>query len=259
MLKKGFDSLKKLNDAFQQTDKKSLKEMEAERKRKRNILTWSIIGVIFVTGGIFSAISDCQRVNEEEAKSSDAYIAAVEANDYSKAHEILNNLQSDYIKRVNAGSWHYKKEDAQKFWNAANYIYKAEMQYLLPMDDSEADKRLLFTLDNFTPLGEKPKAGAEYDLRAHNQNYGAWDAYIDYVTGFNTLCTEMVRIALRYDNVDFAKQVIFSMKENYIEKEVGDQIWIFTTNNDAINDAKKLINEYLERNGESPAYTITVD
>lgn len=269
MFKKGLEALKELNNYVQQTDNNDKKDKEREdrereereRKRKRNTLIWCIVGVLLLISGISNSITECKREKKEEenakieeSKSANAYIAAVDSNNYKHAHEILNKLQADYIKRINNRGNSYDASDAREFWNAANYIYKAEMQYLLPMKDPEADQRLLYSLDNFTPVGEKPKLNFEYDKEVTDL-----DMYINFVTGFNTLCTEMVRIALRYNNVDFAKNVIFSMKENYIKNEVEGKHWMFIANNDAINDAKKLVNEYLENKGENAAYTITED
>ena len=198
-----------------------------------------IVGIILIAG-ISSEISSCSRKGEQKNKSVDSYIEAVQNENFTEAHQILNNLLADYIRK--SDTWDVE-EYGNKFWNAANYIYKAEMQYLLPQNDPEAEKRLLYTLDDFTPIGEAPEADHVYGLSEHNGHYKEFMAYINFATGYNKLCLEMIKIALRNDKVDFAEDVLNSMKTNYHKSEEHSN-YTYTINDRAKEEGRKMISVY---------------
>lgn len=198
-----------------------------------------IVGVVLLVG-IFSELSSCSGNGQAKKKSTDSYIEAVENEDFTEAHNILNNLLADYIRY--SDDWDVDKY-GNKFWNAANYIYKAEMQYLLPQNDPEAEKRLLYTIDDFTPIGEAPEADHVYGLSEHNGHYKEFKAYINFATGYNKLCLEMIKIALRNNKVDFAEDVLNSMKTNYHKSEQNSN-YTYTINDRAKEEGKKMISDY---------------
>ena len=203
----------------------------------KKILYIAFLSVAAVLQGCFGSNSN------EIDTSADAYVKAVAQNDYQQAHVILDKLQANYLQYWNG---YYGEKEADKFWNAANYIYKAEMQYLLPQNDPEAERRLLYTIDDFTPIGEAHDADYVYGLREHNDKYESFEGYITYASGYNKLCIEMIRVALRNGKVDFAKEVLFSMKDNYHQnKGKGDTYtYIYSLNNSAKEEAQKLIDDY---------------
>lgn len=198
-----------------------------------------IVGVVLLVG-IISELSSCSGNGQAKKKSTDSYIEAVENEDFTEAHNILNNLLADYIRY--SDDWDVDKY-GNKFWNAANYIYKAEMQYLLPQNDPEAEKRLLYTIDDFTPIGEAPEADHVYGLSEHNGHYKEFKAYINFATGYNKLCLEMIKIALRNNKVDFAEDVLNSMKTNYHKSEQNSN-YTYTINDRAKEEGKKMISDY---------------
>lgn len=198
-----------------------------------------IVGIILLVG-IFSEISSCSDKGQVKKKSTDSYIEAVQNENFTEAHQILNNLLADYISM--SDNYNVDKY-GNKFWNAANYIYKAEMQYLLPQNDPEADKRLLYTLDDFTPIGEAPEADHVYGLSEHNDHCKEFEAYINFATGYNKLCLEMIKIALRNDKVDFAEDVLNSMKTNYHKSEEHYN-YTYTINDRAKEEGRKMISVY---------------
>ncbi|MCH5227749.1 MAG: hypothetical protein J1F16_08065 [Muribaculaceae bacterium] len=213
----------------------------------KDLLTnkWTYIIGIIVILAVIGGINDCSDSKKREAKSADAYITAVAENDYTQAHLILNKLQADYLQYPD------NKSKSETFWNAANYIYKAEMQYLLPQNDREADRRLLYTLDDFTPIGVSPEADYEYSGSEYYDNNKKFEAYMRYASGYNKLCLEMIRVALRNNNLEFAKEVLSSMKDNFHQNTEKDEkntyTYTYTLNEQAQNEAKKLIQDYENR------------
>ena len=201
---------------------------------------WIYIVWIIVILAIAGSISDCSDSKKTEFASIDAYIMAVDNKDYEQAHKILNKLKASYLQ--------YWKDDrrANEFWTAANYIYKAEMQCLLLQNDSGTNRRILYVLDNFTPIGEAPEAGYAYTLSEHNGHYEEFDAYINFATGYNKLCLEIIRIALRNNNLELAKSVSSSMKDNYHEERSDiDKTYTYILNRRAKEEGQKLIEDYV--------------
>ena len=210
------------------------------------------IYIVLVTLAIADSISDRSDSKKTEFASIDACIMAVDNKDYEQAHEILNKLKASYLQ--------YWKDErrANEFWTAANYIYKAEMQCLLLQNDSGTNRRFLYILDNFTPIGEAPEAGYAYTLSEHNGHYEEFNAYINFATGYNKLCLEMIRIALRNHNLELAKSVLSSVKDNYHkERSDIDKTYTYILNRRAKEEGQKLIEDDLmykcnDKNGDNP-------
>ena len=86
------------------------------------------------------------------------YVAAIRDNDFELAHEILDDLYVDLIKSNSNNSLNADKY-SERYWAAADHIYKAEMNYLLSENDPEANKRMIYTLANMNIVGDVVKDG----------------------------------------------------------------------------------------------------
>ena len=169
------------------------------------------------------------------------YINAVNEEDYNKAHEILDNLYAEYMEYPNS------KKRAQKYWTAADYIYKAEMQWLLPQNDIEADQRLIYTLDAMNPPGIEPVGNYRYGLTEHNQKYEKFNSYCLFAEEFNKLCLELIKIALRNDNVSLAETTLGMMKVRYTKINEEDT-YLYEPNDADKLRAQELITQYKNKN-----------
>ena len=185
----------------------------------------------------------------------ESYIKAVKDNDYKLAHDILEHLYGRYLAHHND----YKaKEWRDRYWTAAMHIYKDEMQWLLPQNDQEANRRFIYTLQSMNPIGEKPQPNQEYAGGSDSSGPDAWSPqlnYMIYVNEVNKIYLEAVKISLIYDNLDVAQTVYKFMRPGIswecsfdAKNTMKDYKFIYNENNDVKNEAKQLIDEYLKNN-----------
>lgn len=196
---------------------------------------WIIVAIIAI-----GAILDQCSSNHDE-NSPKEYIKAVNDNDFEKAHDILDNLYANYLQNPDG------ETSTQRYWTAAEYIYKAEMQWLLPQHDAEADRRLIFTLDAFNPVGLEPVGNYNYGLTEHNTKYQQFNSYCRFAEEYNKLCIELIKISLRNENLSLAELTFNTMKNCYIRENV-DKIYTYIPNNSDKERALQLINNYKEDN-----------
>ena len=195
------------------------------------------IGIIICLLIVGAIIDNCSY----SSSSPKVYIEAVNHNDFEKAHQILDDLYADYLQYPNG------ETSAQNYWTAAEYIYKAEMQWLLPQHDSEADRRLIYTLDAFNPVGLEPVGNYNYGLSEYNNKYKQFSGYCRFAEEYNKLCIELIKISLRNDNLSLAELTLSTMKNCYIKVNSGD-IYTYVPNNADKERAKELINIYKNEN-----------
>lgn len=196
---------------------------------------WIIITVI----GVGTLVNYCSCSHDENVPKE--YINAVNHNDFEKAHKILDNLYANYLEYPNGES------STQNYWTAAEYIYKAEMQWLLPQHDVEADRRLIYTLDAFNPVGLEPVGNYVYGLSEHNNKYKRFNGYCRFAEEYNKLCIELIKISLRNDNLSLAELTLSTMKNCYI-KERDNNNYTYVPNYADSDRAKELINNYKLQN-----------
>lgn len=196
---------------------------------------WIIVAII----AIGAIMDQCSCSHDENSPK--AYINAVNDNDFKKAHKILDNLYANYLQYPNG------ETSSQRYWTAAEYIYKAEMQWLLPQHDSEADRRLIYTLDAFNPVGLEPAGNYTYGLSEHNNKYKQFRGYCRFAEEYNKLCIELIKISLRNDNLSLAELTFSTMKNCYI-KENYDYTYEYVPNNSDRERALQLIDNFKNEN-----------
>ena len=195
-----------------------------------------IIVAILAVGAI---MDQCSCSHDENSPKE--YIKAVNDNDFEKAHKILDNLYANYLQYPD------NEISAQRYWTAAEYIYKAEMQWLLPQHDSEADRRMIYTLDAFTPVGLEPVGNYNYDYSEYKDKYTQFNGYCRFAEEYNKLCIELIKISLRNENLSLAELTYRTMKNCYI-KEHSDASYKYVPNNTDKDRVLTLINNYKEEN-----------
>ena len=198
---------------------------------------WVLIIVVIIAIGVI--LDQCSSKHNENSPKE--YINAINDHDFEKAHHILDNLYANYLQYPNG------EATAQRYWTAAEYIYKAEMQWLLPQHDTEADRRLIYTLDAFNPVGLEPVGNYNYGLTEHNKKYQQFNGYCRFAEEYNKLCIELIKISLRNENLSLAELTYSTMKNCYIRENV-DNTYTYIPNNADKERAKELINNYKNEN-----------
>lgn len=197
----------------------------------KNLL--QLIAVLLLCSLAAPAFVSCSDRNEYDHPS--AYLEAIDNNDFEKAHKVLTHLYGKYINAYNKDLYN-KKECSRAYWTAAEHVYKAEMQWLLPQNDAEANRRLIYTLDEMNATGSEPIPGHPYDYSDKKSG----EAYMEFIDQYNKICLEIVKIAVHNGNLEMARQAIDMIKTGYTMKESGDK-YIFTPNNMALERAQALI------------------
>lgn len=188
--------------------------------------------IIFIT--VLSVLIMTACGSDKNYDHPDAYLEAIDNNDFEEAHKVLTHLYGKYIDAYNKDSYNLDRA-SQAYWSAADHIYKAEMQWLLPQRDPEANRRLIYTLDDMNPVGMEPVVGKMYGYRQMKQA----EVYVDFVNHYNRLCMEMLRIAIHNDNREMADKLVMMFKKSYIRKESGSEYY-FTAETSAMEEAKTL-------------------
>lgn len=194
---------------------------------------WVWIILLIITIGAITEQCSCGH----DENSAQEYINAINENDFEKAHKILDNLYANYLQYPDGIT------SVQNYWTAAEYIYKAEMQWLLPQHDPEADQRLIYTLDAFNPVGLEPLGDYNYGVSEHSDKYQQFSDYCRFAEEYNKLCIELIRISLRNENLSLAELTFSTMKNCYI-KEYVDDSYKYVPNNSDKERALQLINNY---------------
>lgn len=164
----------------------------------------------------FSVCScSCSGGKKQESSKPRTYVEAVSVNDYVTAHKILDAYLQKAIDG-NAQGYSFNYEYIEKFWGAADHIYKSEMMYLIEMNDQAANKRLINTLAMMNVIGNKPLVNESYSRFTKEYNY-----YL-FVSRYNLLCDEILNISFLNNNREMARQVLMMYKEDAISrKKVG--------------------------------------
>ena len=151
-----------------------------------------------------------------------SYRDAVKVGDFEAAYDSLNNYHKTYIYYqakngiLNRSS---RKYSESRYYEAFDYIYKAEVRHILTqMDGREAIDKIFFLLDEIPIEGERsPQGLCDYNLVCR----GDWgdegiplDAYIVWTQHFNDLCMSILNLAINRKNKDLARQILVHFVDN---------------------------------------------
>lgn len=151
-----------------------------------------------------------------------SYRDAVKVGDFDAAYDSLNIYHKNYIFYQAKNGIIYRnarKYSESRYYEAFDYIYKAEVRHILTqMDGREAIDKIFFLLDEIPIEGERsPQGLCEYDLVCR----GDWgdegiplDAYIVWTQHFNDLCMSILNLAINRKNKDLARQILVHFVEN---------------------------------------------
>lgn len=163
--------------------------------------------------------SEKEQLKEGEELS---YRKAVKEANFEEAYDILAELRSQYSAMCSKDgilNRDERKEAELKFYDAFDYIYKGEVQYILSeFNAQESTDKILFLLEEVPVIGEKfPEGLCDYDVVCR----GDWgdegiplDAYIVWTQHYNRLCNTILALAINRKNKELAKQVLSRFVEN---------------------------------------------
>lgn len=121
------------------------------------------------------------------------YVAAVSNDDFNAAYEIVDYFYQEYRD--------CPSECDEDYWMAVKHVMKAEAQLIAPDNNTSNNQRLVYKLTEISPVGKKPKSGD----RVHDTS--PYKCYVNFVEQYNSLCDEILSVAITYLNRDLAEKI----------------------------------------------------
>lgn len=160
-----------------------------------------------------------------DGKTYESYQSACNAGDFDAAREILAKMKKEYedFKKNNkmfksnfiTGYRDYSNENkynamVQSYMEAENYVFNAEILYLISQNSEEATNRLFFLLSEYQLSGLPPSPSGEYK----GNDYDKVKEYIASVARYNGHCNNALDLAISQGYQSLAKRIIHLFKQN---------------------------------------------
>ena len=200
-------------------------------KKNYSLAIYCLIMCVLVACGN-SSDSTSSNSSNDSSKYRD-YRDGVKDLDFESARDTLNTYRMEYLKFQSKNGIIHKderKEAELKYYNAFDYIYKMETQYLLSeFEGDECKDKIMFLLEEIPIEGEKcPEGLCDYDIACR----GTWgdegiplDAYIVWTQHFNRLCSNILSLSINRKNQKLAKLILQNFVEN-VEVTAGGDVKI---------------------------------
>ena len=190
---------------------------------KKYLVLVAIIGVGVAT------LCSCGNSNKVE-KYKD-YRDAVKALNFEAAHDSMNTFHERYLEELSSiMSRSDRKEAEGKYYGAFDYIYKAEILYLLSeLNGDEFIDKVTFLLEEIPVEGEKfPEGLCTFGIAMRGNDLAGvgipLDAYIVWTQHFNRLCDYILSLAINRNNQDIAKMILLKYVDNVMATPGGDGV-----------------------------------
>jgi hypothetical protein len=215
--------------------------------------------LLFVTCGIFS-LSSCSCGSSRFEN----YQDAVNAGDFTAAYLILDEYHKEYFDAIagvqgyHSSPWsvingdgsaeHEKFAEARaKYWDAFDYIYKAEIrQIITSIEGQDACDKIVFLLDEIPVDGKKYQPGLASDGvdESNASEFYDFEPYKEWTQHFNGLCNSVLTLAINRKNKVVAQQILLSFVDNvevyrYPDEQARKKYKIPNSNNVYIDYTKK--------------------
>ncbi len=172
-------------------------------------------------------------VQSQSGLSVQSYRDAVKNLDFETARDVLYAYREEYTQACAKCSgknilWSEDKQELKTaesaYFNAFDYIYKAEVQYLLSeLSEDECLDKITFLLEEIPVEGEKyPQGLCSYQVveRSEHGQGVTLDAYIVWTQHYNNLCENILSLAINRKNKALAEGILNSFVDN-VELFVG--------------------------------------
>jgi len=193
---------------------------------KKHLVILAIIGFGVTT---LCGCGNSNSSNSNKGEKYEDYREAVKALDFEAARNTMSIYHEKYLEELSEDGILHKEDRKKaegKYYEAFDYIYKAEIQYLLSeLRGDECKNKIAFLLEEIPIEGEKfPQGLCEYGVACR----GSWgdeglplDAYVIWTQHFNRLCDNILSLAINMKNQDVAKMILLKYVDN-VEVTKGD-------------------------------------
>jgi hypothetical protein len=158
-------------------------------------------------------------VTGAEGKEYTSYQEACRAGDFEAAHKFLDVLHNKYVEGYGKAHEYdsYQVRDVREKYHAAlNAIFKQEMMFLASDGSEQAADKVVYLLTEIPEEGSARSDG-RYSYSDVTEGYRDGKEHVTYckwVTNYNSLCTQILDLAISQENQYLAKKVIMMYKQN---------------------------------------------
>lgn len=177
------------------------------------------------------------KVEGIDGKTYESYQSACRNQDFEAAHRILDLMKKEYedfkrdnklvetklverhvFKRDEYEDDHTNEEKynamVQSYMEAENYVFNAEILYLVSLNTEESTNRLFFLLSEYQLSGLPPAANVTYDNYDNKDDCKRVKEYIASIARYNGHCNNALDLAISQGNQPLAKRIIHLFKQN---------------------------------------------
>jgi len=167
---------------------------------------------------------DVTEENADKKRTYKSYQAACRAEDFEEALAFVDELE---MKAMELDKYdRYISENVNAYTSARDYVFNAEVQFLLANGSKEASDRVLFLLNSLPMKGKRLEEGYEgtnarseiCDGSAYNKDF-AW--YCESVNSYNDKCRQIMELCIARGNKYLADKVIDLVKETPTSQDIG--------------------------------------
>ena len=204
------------------------------------VLSVIVLGIIYLPDFIRNHLQTQKDQKEVQnyKNASQNYQKACKELDFETAREFLSELRKEYITTPSYDLT--SRENAEnKYFEAFDYIYKAEIQFLLSeFDDEECRNKITFLLEEIPIIGEKAPAGlcSKSAIREVERN-----GYLVWVEHYNRLCNTILTLAINRNYPKLAKVALMQFADNMEVTEGGTHYYEWPNGDTGnVDDYKKV-------------------
>ena len=156
------------------------------------------------------------KVEGIDGKTYDSYQSACRNQDFEAAHRFLDLMKTEYedFKRDEYKDDQTNEEKynamVQSYLEAENYVFNAEILYLVSLNTEESTNRLFFLLSEYQLSGLPPATSGIYT----HDDYDKVKEYIASIARYNNHCNNALDLAISQGNQSLAKRIIHLFKQN---------------------------------------------
>ena len=175
------------------------------------------LSICYIAVSLLTACGSSSSKNEEEkisvtgadGKEYTSYQDACTDEDFEAAHKFLDILYKKYIEGDGETQYHA----------ALNYIFKQEMMFLASDGSEETSDRIIYLLTEIPQEGSPLKDGTYFWTEISKSDEGKEHlTYSKWITNYNSLCSQIIDLAISQNNQYLAQKVIKMYKKN-VESE----------------------------------------
>lgn len=169
-------------------------------------ISYTLFVLLFV-GGLFSIIQCSKwwsKIEVENKPQKPSYREVVKDLDFEKAHDILYDYHNAWMASKN-NKWSDETKRESQYYTVLDYIYKAEVQYLLnEFEEDECNTKLMLLLDEIPIEGDKVKEGLyiSWKIPGDYEQYQLWTKH------FNAICNTILSTAIALKKQSIAEKII---------------------------------------------------